>query len=487
MISSRRYVAWLAVVLALTAVAVVGVAVLGARPKLGLDLKGGLSVVLQARGENVNAETLDKTVEIIRQRVDSIGAQEPDISRAGEDNVIVQLPDIEDPQRALEIIGKTAQLQFREVLDTRDMTPEIAAAEAAAAEEGLEEGTEAYREFVADHISEETGWRLSEEDPPGEQVTFAGREGEIWYRLGPAEIRGDDVADAFAQPPIGPTPTWSVQLTLTSEGAQRFEEVTTRLAPTAGQPGGGLLAIVLDRTVQSAPVVQDPIPGGQAQITGQFSEGEARDLGLVLQTGALPIELEAIQTQNVSPTLGAASLRAGLLAGLIGLTLVAIYMLAFYRLLGLVTLIGLGIFGALVTGVIGGIGIYQGFTLTLPGIAGLIVSVGIAADSSIIYFERVKDELKEGKTFRSAVDRGFKSAFRTNLAGNAVALAAAIVLWLLAVGPVRGFALTLGISVVIDIGILYFYTHPAVALISRNRRLAQLRAVGMREVVPEAA
>jgi protein-export membrane protein SecD len=156
-------------------------------------------------------------------------------------------------------------------------------------------------------------------------------------------------------------------------------------------------------------------------------------------------------------------------------------MFAFYRLLGVITLIGLGLFTALILGLIGAIGVTRGFSLTLAGVAGLIVSVGIAADSYIIYFERVKDELKEGKTFRSAVDRAFGSALRTNISANGVAVLAAIILYLVAVGPVRGFALTLGISVLIDVGLLYFYAHPAVALIARNKRLAGLRTIGMRE------
>jgi preprotein translocase subunit SecD len=187
--------------------------------------------------------------------------------------------------------------------------------------------------------------------------------------------------------------------------------------------------------------------------------------------------------QQVSPTLGSASLRAGLIAGIIGLAAVAIYMFAFYRLLGLLTLLGLGLFGALIGGLIGVIGVTRGFSLTLAGIAGLIVSIGIAADSYIIYFERVKDDLKEGKSFRSAVERAFRSALRTNISANSVAFAAAMILWLFAVGPVKGFALTLGISVMLDIAILYFYTHPIVALLSRSKRLTGLRMVGMREAV----
>lgn len=480
---SRRYVISLVVVFLLAVVSVLGLTVFKARPKLGLDLSGGVSVVLTAKGK-ANSDVMDKTVDVIRERVNSLGTTEPEISRSGNENIIVQLPGIKDPKRALRVVGQTAQLRFRQVLDSRNVSAELGEAEKAAKDQGLKVGTEAYRQFVAKQVEEKTGgWTLTTADPPEREVVFRGTEssGERWYKLGPASVFGDQVRDAFAQFSESGGSGWTVQLQLTAEGARRFAEVTKQLAPQRQQ-----LAIVLDQVVESAPQVQQPIENGQAQISGTFSEREARDLALVLKTGALPIELEQSQVQQVSATLGKASLNAGLLAGAIGLALVAIYMLLFYRLLGVITLVGMGVFGALVLGLIGAIGAWRGFNLTLAGIAGLIVSVGIAADSYIVYFERVKDELKEGKTFRSAVDRGFTSAFKTNVAANSVAFAAAIILYLLAVGPVKGFALTLGISSLFDIFLLYFYTHPAVALIARNRRMAGLRAVGMREAAAAA-
>ncbi len=438
------------VVVLLTAFSLAAVIFLNARPKLGLDLQGGLSVVLTATGPTDPA-VLDQTVEIIRNRVDSLGAQEPDISRSGAENIIVQLPGIKDPERALEIIGKTAQLRFREVVDTAPRA----------------------------EVSEDPQWKITKDDPVDEVVVFPSADRQLVYRLGPAEVQGSHVDDAFPQFDQAQQ-GWLVVLNLTGEGRQAFADVTSRMAAEQKQ-----LAIVLDQTVESAPVVQQPITDGRAQITGRFTDQESRDLALVLKTGALPIELEQSQVQRVSATLGTASLRSGLIAGFIGLTLVALFMFAMYRLLGIVILVGLGLFGVLILGVIGAIGVTRGFSLTLAGVAGLIVSVGIAADSYIIYFERVKDELKEGKTFRSAVDRAFSSALRTNFAANGVAAAAALILYAVAVGPVRGFALTLGISVLIDLGLLYFYAHPAVALIARNRRLAGLRSVGMREAAPE--
>ena len=217
------------------------------------------------------------------------------------------------------------------------------------------------------------------------------------------------------------------------------------------------------------------IAGGQASISvgaGQDDGGEqeATDLSLVLRSGALPITLVSQDFRTVSPTLGAASLDAGLLAAGIGLLLVAIYLIGFYRWLGVVAISALTVFGVVITGLIGLMGGF-GFTLTLAGIAGIVVSIGITADSSILFFERIRDEVRLGKTVRTAVQRAFQSAFRTNLAGNTVTLAAAVILYFLAVGPVRGFALTLGVATILDIGILWAFTRPVVFLLSTTKLL----------------
>jgi protein-export membrane protein SecD len=475
---TRRHVLSLVAVLVVSAVGLVGLLVFDIAPKLGLDLQGGLSVVLTARGENIDSGVLDETVEIIRNRVDSLGAQEPDIARSGTDNIIVQLPGIDDPERALEIIGKTAQLRFREVLGTAS----VAEAEAAARKKDLEEGTTKFDKFVTKEMKKQ-GLELSEDDPVGEPVVFQGSEDEdVWFRLGPAEVVGKDIDKAQALFDQQGGTGWQVSLDMTRDGTKKWADLTTRLAGQQKQ-----LAIVLDQRVESAPSVQDPITDGKARITGQFSESEAKDLALVLRTGALPIELEQAQVERVSATLGIASLRSGLIAGVIGLALVALYMLAFYRLLGLVTLFGMALFTILILSLVGVISATRGFSLTLAGVAGLIVSVGIAADSYIIYFERLKDELKDGKTLRSAADRAFKPAVRTNLAANGVAFIAAGILWLVAVGPVRGFALTLAISLLFDIGLLYLYTHPVVSLIARRGGRGNLERVGMSEAAATGA
>ncbi len=463
--NTSRYLVSLVAVFLITLVALAGLTVFKWRPKLGLDLQGGISVVLTAKGK-VKPGVLDETVNIIRNRIDSLGAQEPDVSRSGSNNIIVQLPGIKDRQRALSVIGQTAQLRFREVVNSVAVdTPPS---------NNLHRGTAAYNRAV-DALMAKKGWKLSSGDPIKTPVTFPSKDGKTWYKLGPAEVLGNDVRQPFAQ--FDQTSGgWVVQLNFDSRGTKAWGAMTTRLA------GKGAIAIVLDRVVESAPSVQSAITDGKSQITGNFNEQTAKDLALVLSTGQLPVTLQRSQVQEVSATLGSASLRSGLIAGAIGLILVAIYMFVFYRLLGLVTLLGLGIFGVLVLGVIGVIGVTRGFSLTLAGVAGLIVSVGIAADSYIIYFERVKDELKEGKTLRSSAERAFRSAFRTNLAADGVTFLAAIILWAIAVGPVKGFALTLGISGLLDIAMLYFYAHPFVALVSRNRKAADMKSVGMQDL-----
>ncbi|HEX2026645.1 MAG TPA: protein translocase subunit SecD [Nitriliruptorales bacterium] len=563
-----RLLGSLAAVLVLVTAVLVWMGGLGARPRLGLDLRGGISVILSpvaVEGTEVPDDVLDQTIEIIRNRVDSLGVAEPEIARQGDD-ILVQLPGIEDRERALEIIGKTARLDFRPVqqllppgdpqydqgpdctLDsdeptipepdatattapdatattapdttattTPDTTPTAERSPQAAAAGRTAAAAAAVRTVAAasaqpspapsptgaagtpspspsptgDTAQPGQGQQGGEKIVCGEPVDDDPDTDEdesalppLKYRTGPPALGGEDVADALAtveQTQTGGfTNNWIVQLDLTDEGAQKFAQITGELAcrRDQGDPGGGQLAIVLDDVVESAPSMNPDvqcnvgIAGGEAVITVGGSEQEARDLALVLRTGALPITLEPSTAFNVSPTLGARSLRAGIVAGLIGLALVAAYMTAFYRWLGALAFGGLMVFGTLIVGLITLLG-EAGFTLTLAGIAGVIVSVGIAADSSILYFERIRDELDTGKTVRTSVHRAFRPAFRTNLTGNTVTIAAAIILYFLAVGPVRGFAFTLGLSTALDLLILYFFTRPAVQLMGRTRLLGR--------------
>jgi preprotein translocase subunit SecD len=448
--------------------AIAGYLASGARPQLGLDLRGGISAIYSpvlAEGEERPEdfeEVLDETIEIIRARVDSLGVAEPEISRQGED-VLVQLPGLQDPERAQEVIGTTAQLTFRPV---EELLPP-----------GSDEGPDCTGE-VPELAEDESGILCgsTEETAAGEPTTEAPK-----YRVGPAALTGDRIEDAI--PVLQGANAWSVSLDLDGQGAEQFAQITGELACQRDQGQPGLLAIVLDDVVESAPAMNPEvacgrgITGGQASIsvggTLEESESEARDLALVLRTGALPITLEPSTFDTVSPTLGAESLKNGLLAGVIGLALVAIYLLVFYRVLGLVAIGQLLLFGALMMGIITLLGDLIGFSLTLAGVAGIIVSIGITADSSIIFFERLRDEVALGKTVRTAANKAFESAFRTNLTGNTSTLAAAAILYMLAVGPVRGFAFTLGLATILDIFILYFFTRPAVGLLAGGGRVSR--------------
>jgi preprotein translocase subunit SecD len=455
----------------------------GARPNLGLDLQGGISAIYSpelpegAEEPDDFEEIIDETIEVIRARIDSLGVAEPDIARQGTD-ILVQLPGVTDADRVREIIGTTAQLEFRPV--TNVLAP---------GDPGYDEGPDCAapvdeRPIVPD---DETGIICGSVDE-----VLAEGDAELppplKYEVGPTALTGDRIDDARPTLDQG---GYSVALDLDRQGGEAFAAITADLACERDRGEPGLFAIVLDNTVESAPNMAPGvacgvgITGGTAQITtGATAEGdgeeEAQDLALILRAGALPLTLEQPSTfEIVSPTLGADSLRSGILAGAIGLFLVGIWLVFFYRALGVVALASLAIFGVLVGGIIAGLGELAGFALTLAGIAGIIVSVGITADSSILYFERIRDEVNLGKTPRTAVRKAFSSAFRTNLAGNTVTLAAAIILYLLAIGPVRGFALMLGVSTLLDLLILGLFTRPTVELLARTKLITRssLRAV----------
>jgi protein-export membrane protein SecD len=451
---------------------------LGWQPQLGLDLRGGVSITLiPAPGQGEIAEdTLDQTVTVIRQRVDALGVAEPDIARQG-NTVLVQLPGVADQQRAEEVIGRTAQLQFRPV---REIIPP---------------GAPNY-----DDVGGDCDTLLDGPPPPDEEVVLCGEAAPVGdetaddaeitptkYRLGEVEVAGDQVDDATPQLDQAGL-QWSTALDFSAEGDQAFQQLTGELAcEPLGSPTRQL-AIVLDGRVESAPEVNADVQCGQGISGGGIitvgSEEEARDLAVVLRTGALPIELDFATSQSVSPTLGQDSLIAGLQAGVLGLLLVAAYLFVLYRGLGALAVLELAMFGVLVYGLIILLGNTVGFTLTLAGIAGIIVSIGIAADSSIIYRERYRDERRAGRTVRSAAEHAFRKAFRTNLTGNTVSFLAAVVLWLLAIGPVRGFAFTLGLSTLVDTLLFATFTRSTFGLVARSPRLANSRWMGLRAVAP---
>jgi len=438
----------------------------GLRPVLGLDLQGGISAVYQPllpEGAEVPddfEQIIDETIEIIRSRVDSLGVAEPDISRSGTD-VIVQLPGVTDAERLRELIGRTAQLRFRPVIDV------------------FSPGSETYEEIdldcsvpVADRAelgADEAGFLC------GPSTTFG--EGELAFSLpgakylvGPAALSGESITDAF---PVEQSGGFTTSVSFDAAGRAAFAAITSELACERDFGRPGLLAIVLDGVVESAPSMNPDVRCGVgltdgAVITSGAFDREAQriaasDLALVLRTGSLPITLVPSTFEEVSATLGEASLRAGLLAGAIGLLLVGAWLVFFYGWLGVVAVLALMVFGITVVGLIAVLGAV-GFALTLAGVAGIIVSIGITADSSILFIERIRDELALGKTVRSAALKAYASAFRTNLAGNTVTFTAAVILYTLAVGPVRGFALMLGLATILDLLILAGFTRPVVLL-----------------------
>ncbi|MGH2786837.1 MAG: protein translocase subunit SecD [Actinomycetota bacterium] len=474
----RRYQIRLAVIVIVAFAGLATVLSLGVSPSLGLDLKGGLSVILtasSAEGE-VDEDVLDKTVEIIRRRIDALGVAEPEVSVAGTNNVLIQLPGIEDERRALEVIGSTAQLTFRQVV--RQIPP-------SAAEKRRPDVTEE----VDSSVNDETVAYPSADEP------------ELLYELEPARLTGDVVTRAQPVPPQGGVGGWSVALEMTGDAAETWKDFTSDLAcnrdegPAGNPPDNALLAIVLDGKVESAVPMADPrtesdggiacgdgIPNGESQIN-VTNQQEARDLTLVLQTGALPITLEQSEVLKVSPTLGEDSLEAGLRAGILGLALVMIYMVVYYRALGLVVWLGLAVFTAIIYTLIAVLGETAGLSLTLAGIAGIIVSVGVTADSYIVAFERLKDEAHSGKTMRAAVERGMTRSFRTILVADFVTGAAAVILFYLAVGAVKGFALTLGLATIVDVVVAYFFTRSAVQLLARSKTFSEGRFIGMKKAL----
>jgi preprotein translocase subunit SecD len=308
-------------------------------------------------------------------------------------------------------------------------------------------------------------------DDPAKPLVTCSDDQKSKYILGPVEVDGTDIADASAGYQVSqngqPTSVVEVQLKFTSDGAKKFGDVTTRLIGLQGVRNQ--FAIVLDKQVISAPTTQAAITNGQASITGNFTIESARALANQLKFGALPMSF-ALQTQDdISPTLGSEQLKLGLLAGLIGMLLVIVYSLLQYRLLGLVTVASLVIAALLTYGVLTFLGWSYNFRLTMAGVTGVIVAIGVTADSFIVYFERIRDEVREGRPLVAAVEAGWARARRTILAADAVNFLAAAVLYFLASGNVRGFAFTLGVTTLIDLAVVFLFTHPVVAMLAHTK------------------
>jgi preprotein translocase subunit SecD len=305
-------------------------------------------------------------------------------------------------------------------------------------------------------------------DRPLQEVILPDKDKTSCYLLGPTILTGRNIGSASAV--VNSNGAWQVDVTFKNNDF--VEKVAT---PNVGKQ----VAIVLDGIVQSAPKIDAGITGKSVTITGNFSSKEAHQLALVLRYGSLPVQLVSQTAQSVSPTLGKDQLRAGIISGLIGLALVALYMIFFYRLLGLVVWVGIGLTGLTFFSLVSWLSANKGLTLTLAGVTGIIVSVGVTVDSYVVYFERLKDEVRTGKTVRSSLDTGFHRAFRTIIAADLVSLIGAIVLYVFATSSVKGFAYFLGLSTLLDLALAYLYMWPVVSLLARRPSLVRMRGVGI--------
>lgn len=466
----------------------------GNTPELGLDLQGGASVVLRPTNK-ASDDNIDQAIEIIRSRVDALGVAEPEIARQG-GAIVVELPGVKDQRRALEIVGQTAELRFRPVLDI--LPPENAPPPSTTTTVPPTTVAGAPTTVAAPTTTTTTTvfpTTKRSEDKPDAQVVLPemskeNKTVERRYMLGATALRGNAVSSAEAKL-SGASGGWEVILNFTGEGLKAFNTLAAQcvtpvpgicspvgLNSTTQQPAGAV-AIVLDGIVQSAPTIQSANFEGNVSISGNFTEREAKDLALVLRYGSLPVELKQETVSTVSAVLGRDSLRAGLIAGAVGTALVLAYMVLYYRGLGIVVLCGLSVWFALQWSIISYLGVKSGLALSLAGATGIIVSVGVTVDSYVVYFERLKDEIRSGRTIRSSVERGFKQAFRTILAADTSAFIGAALLYLLTVGPVRGFAFFLGLSTLLDVVVAWFFTRPLVALVARRQTFGSGRFLGV--------
>ena len=438
--------------------------------RLGLDLRGGTSVTLQPRigvGETgkVTSEAIDQAVSIIRQRVNSLGVAESEVASQGSGTnrqIVISVPG-ESGRRVIELVGQTAELRFRQVLAETSGVPTTATDAAATPPAGISPELNALYAALDCTIPENRQGTGS--DVATDVILACSNDGGAKYILAGAEVLGRQVSKATAA--VDPTTggNWFVSLTFDGEGTKAFGDQTARVVSlTAPQ---NQVAIVLDGLVVSAPRINEAIRGGSAQITGNFTQLEAQDLANVLKYGSLPLAFDRGEVQQVSPTLGADQLSAGLLAGGLGLGLVLLYSVLYYRGLGLVTVGSLTVAAGMIYLLVLLLGEWIGFTLTLAGIAGIIVAIGITADSFIVYFERIRDELREGKSLRSAVETGWIRARRTIVVADSVSIIAAVLLYFLAVGGVRGFAFTLGLTTLVDLLVIFAFTKPLMTILSK--------------------
>jgi len=485
--AALRSLTWL-MVLIFGVVGIIGLGILSGEkkatyiPNLALDLSGGTQIILTPiveEGKTVLPEQLEQAVSIIRQRVDSTGVSEAQINTSG-NNIVVSIPGIPDAN-TLALIKSSAKLEFRVVLAAsagsktevgKEGSKPIKTSSAKPTDESdLNQISKALQKEYEDLDCSKTFREPGQIDPADKPLVTCDRELVEKYILGPVEITGLDLAGAESGTVTGAngvaTNDWAVNLDFTTAGGEKFADITGRLFPLT-EPRNRF-AVTIDGYVITAPTTQAVITGGAAQITGSFDQASSKVLADQLKYGSLPISFAVQSQENISATLGSEQLQAGLLAGLIGVILVIIYSIFQYRGLAVIT-IGSLVVAAIITYVVIALLTWRmDYRLSLSGIAGLIMGIGITADSFIVYYERVKDELREGKPLYVAVESGWNRAKRTILVSGAVSLLAAVVLYILTVGNVRGFAFTLGLTTLIDLTVVFLFTYPAFRLITKSK------------------
>ncbi|MGA0566004.1 protein translocase subunit SecD [Rathayibacter sp. KR2-224] len=498
--SASRSLIWLGVIV-VALVLVLGGGVLFSNaswvPKLGLDLEGGTEIILtpQLQGnQTISSDELNQAVSIIRERVDASGVSEAQVSTQGSDNIVVSIPGQPD-QSTLNRIKSSSKMDLRPVLLTGSPTntfvgsngkttpypspaPTLQSTPTAKPSNGSDSAwlTPAlqaqYNAFDCSSLKNSTT-NVAAADKPlitcDDGLTAK-------YLLGPVEVQGSDISNATAgivtDSSGNSTGQWAVNLVFNGQGTKDFAKVSERLYGLYSKDSSdpkARFAFVLDGKVLSAPAMQGAITDGKPQITGNFDQKSAQSLADSLKFGALPVSFKVQSSDTISATLGSAQLLSGLIAGAIGLLLVVIYTLFQYRLLGFVTITSLVVAALLTYLVITILSWRIDYRLSLAGVAGLIVAIGFTADSFIVYFERIRDELRDGRSLESAVEAGWKRARRTIYASKSTNLLAAIVLYVLAVGNVQGFAFTLGVTTVLDVLIVIMFTHPTLQLLARTR------------------
>lgn len=455
-------------------------------PELALDLQGGTQIILQAQtkaGTPPTSEQMQQAVSIIRQRVDASGVGETDITTQAGNQIVVQLPGIAD-EETRDRIGRSAQMQLRAVLYTAAPSntfvgddgkqtpyptpgPSLNATPTPAPTNGSDLSW-ATEEVQAQFLAYDCAKPATDpaQEPADKPLITCDTDGSAKYLLGPVELDGSAISDA-TNGLNSQNGQWAVNIVFNGEGTRTFGDISQRLFNL--QSPQNQFAFVLDGEVISAPSMNAVITDGKPQITGNFDQETSKTLADQLKYGALPLSFEVQSSNSISATLGSQQLLIGLVAGLIGLALVAIYSLTVYRALGFVIIASLAVMGILTYITLCILAWRMGFRLSLAGVAGLIVTIGFTADSFIVYFERIRDELRDGKSITGAVEDGWARAKRTIYISKSINILAAVVLYILADATVKGFAFTLGLTTVIDILIFILFTHPVLQLLARTR------------------